>query len=345
MLFRGLGAFAPVTHGGGGRTFVTRGVKTTRAWRSATIWKPVPVSASSFSRTRFVSTTTQKPSSNSSRQYEVVGILGLLFLGAAVWNTRTSGVLHLDAPTTHSRIRGAFRVDPSTSQSLPMVLPTPQTPLPESCKDLVLVGLGVRTVSFLRVKVYVAALYIDANALESLSKIPEWRGYEAKWMAGQGPMNSEDLVSTLIENGFSFAIRIVPVRSTDYAHLRDGFTRSIQGRAKLARKAGQIDPETDESLSSSLLNLKEAFPRSSLPKGKALDLIFTPSPTKGLDLTLEEDKNVLGTVKALPGGPAAARFSIGNQLLLAYFANKDEISKPVCVSDVFCENLRLFLYS
>lgn len=111
------------------------------------------------------------------------------------------------------------------------------------------------------------------------------------------------------------------------------FQRAIQGRAKLARKQSQMSESTDEALSRSLQELKDAFPRASLPKGNALDLIFTPSSWgAGVDLTLEEGGKVLGRVES-PRGSAESQFGVARQLMLAYMADKDEISKPVSASN------------
>lgn len=175
-----------------------------------------------------------------------------------------------------------------------------------------------------------AGLYIDSAVLARLKKMEGWAGFQKEWMTDSKKERSgEELLATLLDQGIACVIRIVPVRPTDYGHLRDGFTRAVQGRAKLARKQQILLESTDEALSVSLQALKDAFPRTSLPKGKALDLIFTPSNSGiGLDLTLEEDGKVLGKVES-PRGREDSRFSVGRQLFLAYFADKDEISKPV----------------
>lgn len=278
-------------------------------------------------------------------------------LAASAYTTRP---LHLEAPPS---LAGAavgsgpvvvndsnseVRIDPSTKQPFPVKLTRPTTLLPASCGDLVLVGLGVRTVSFLRVQVYVAGLYVDEGALARLKDMPGWKDYQKQRLldpksnaskdvtstttSSNTEKSGEELVASLLDAGVPCLIRIVPVRSTDFAHLRDGFTRSIQARIKQARKAKLlIDEEgTESALSESLQALKEAFPRASLPKGQALDLVFAPHGSKGHSLTLEQDGKVLGSV--LPPGEGRSeemnRFSVARQLLLAYMADKDEISKP-----------------
>lgn len=52
-------------------------------------------------------------------------------------------------------------------------------PLSLSNASLSLVGLGVRTVSFLRVKVYSAGFYLEESALHSLASQSEWKVSEA----------------------------------------------------------------------------------------------------------------------------------------------------------------------
>lgn len=64
----------------------------------------------------------------------------------------------------------------------------------------------------------------------------------------------------------------MPTRNTDFAHLRDGFTRAIQARQKLARAAKTITDADEERISQSTQALKALFPSQSVPKGKALTL-------------------------------------------------------------------------
>lgn len=70
-----------------------------------------------------------------------------------------------------------------------------------------------------------------------------------------------------------FADHLVPTRNTDFAHLRDGFTRAIQARQKLARSAKLLTDADEERISQSTQALKALFPSQAVPKGKALTLI------------------------------------------------------------------------
>jgi hypothetical protein len=71
----------------------------------------------------------------------------------------------------------------------------------ELSPKLSLVGLGVRTVSFLRVKVYSAAFYIEDRVLQSLQKVPGWQTFSAQ------QIGDEALISTLLQTS-DCAIRI-----------------------------------------------------------------------------------------------------------------------------------------
>lgn len=54
-------------------------------------------------------------------------------------------------------------------------MPFPLTlTLSSSTTPLTLVGVGVRKVSFLKVKVYSAGFYVDKSTLKTLSTVPGW---------------------------------------------------------------------------------------------------------------------------------------------------------------------------
>ncbi len=72
--------------------------------------------------------------------------------------TTVAQLVHADVP-----------VDPDTQIPFPIRLA-----LASSSPTLSLVGLGVRKVSFLRVKVYSAGFYLEEGVQERLSDIPGW---------------------------------------------------------------------------------------------------------------------------------------------------------------------------
>ncbi|CAG8583604.1 2091_t:CDS:2 [Ambispora gerdemannii] len=87
-----------------------------------------------------------------------------------------------------------------------------------------LIGFGVRTVSFLKVKVYVVGLYVREQDIKMLR---DWRDFDKKRFLST---DDESMAHALLDQPVEFAIRIVPVRDTHGAHLRDGFTKSLFNR-------------------------------------------------------------------------------------------------------------------
>ncbi|KAM6494013.1 Chalcone isomerase, partial [Amanita muscaria] len=152
-------------------------------------------------------------------------------------------------------------VDPATSIAFPKTLTIPaKTKLP----TLSLVGVGVRTVSFLRIKVYSVGFYADLN--NPNLKIPR-------------DMPAEEKVKHLVENT-ACVIRIVPTRSTSFTHLRDAFIRALQSRMAKARMEGTLSEEDAIAAGSPMRTLKSIFPNSSLAKHTPFDIFLTP-PTPG----------------------------------------------------------------
>lgn len=139
-----------------------------------------------------------------------------------------------------------------------------------------LLGLGIRTVSFLSIQVYVVGLYVAHNDLSKLQ--------EAMVRAAASPGattlvegEKDTLKHTLIDsigsekiwgeilsqNGIKSALRIVPTRSTDFGHLRDGWVRGITARSKGADFA-------DEGFKTAVGDFKALFGGRKLAKGKSL---------------------------------------------------------------------------
>lgn len=92
--------------------------------------------------------------------------------------------MHSEAPVAPSK-----RADPATGVELPLRVKAGQ-------EELHLLGLGVRTVTFLRVQVYVAALYIQPSALK-----------EAAELVRQGK-SAEETMRQLIAKGTTALVRI-----------------------------------------------------------------------------------------------------------------------------------------
>ncbi|KAK8843440.1 hypothetical protein IAR55_007097 [Kwoniella newhampshirensis] len=257
----------------------------------------------------------------------------LTIVGGAVWisvsneglrdSLKAPFLVHADSAATDFRddpkSQAPFRVDPDTSIAFPLTFTT-TSPSP----SLTLVGLGVRKVSFLRVKVYSAGFYLDERFTNDLHNIPGWHTFTAQHLLtppttspsdllGAPQLSGEGLIRSLLDRPIACAVRIVPNRNTDFGHLRDAFTRALVARQKIARTAGTLTESDESRIAESIQLLKSFFPSQTVMKGK--DVVLLRPPEGGL--VVEFEGKVLGRVN----DPW-----IGKELMLTYFADKDVIS-------------------
>ena len=157
-----------------------------------------------------------------------------------------------------------------------------------------LVGLGIRTVSFLGIQVYVVGLYIALPDIATLQErlIRTLDPVATALVAGEkdklkalllDPEKGEDVWNSILKDGqLRTAIRIVPTRNTDYMHLRDGFVRGITARTQHFASAKQDPSFNDESFGAALNEFKAMWgggARKSVPKGEIL-LMTRDAPGK-----------------------------------------------------------------
>lgn len=130
-------------------------------------------------------------------------------------------------------------------------LPSP-TPVNDT-EQYTLLGHGIRTVSFLSIKVYVLGVYVRTSDLPTLhaalvrsvspspsatSLLPDEKAdLRKRLLDAEGSRKTWDKV--LRESGVRMIVRVVPTRDTDFAHLRDGWVRGITARTQEASKAAQ----------------------------------------------------------------------------------------------------------
>jgi len=212
-------------------------------------------------------------------------VLGTALLASFVFATNH---VYADAQTESSNVV----IDPSTSITFPKTMHIPsRVPIP----DLSLIGVGVRTVSFLGIKVYSVAFYADLN--NPILQIPQ-------------SATPEEKIDYIIQNT-TCALRVIPTRSTSYSHLRDGFMRALQARLVLAKKMDALTPQEELEIQSPLRTFKSMFPNSKpLEKHQPLDLLFM-APVTG------EPRNVI--VRDL--GSVQSDW-LARELLRAYFHEK-----------------------
>ncbi|CDZ96323.1 Chalcone isomerase [Phaffia rhodozyma] len=214
--------------------------------------------------------------------------------------TRLLSVLELEAPPPSN-----VKIDSSTSLPFPLsILPKSLQSASPSSAPLALVGLGVRTVSFLRVKVYAAGFYAPKGT----------------WWEKPG-MGSEASMKEFLESDQPCVLRIVPTRNTGFDHLRDGFVRAIQARVKLLSKASQMSESEAEAIESALTPFKAMFPKRSAAKGEELLLIRLSSG----ELVVEFEGEILGKVQEK---------AIGKLLMIGYFLDDGKEISPVLKNSV-----------
>lgn len=184
----------------------------------------------------------------------------------------------------------------------------PGEEVPTSSRDeeeYQLLGLGIRTVSFLKIQVYAVGLYVAKSDIPELQKLlvrtairppgqekTNTDAFIADAATSLVPGERQQLKDLLLDpeqsneawneifkksqkkqdEGIRTVLRIVPTRNTDFMHLRDGWVRGITARASAAQKAQ--NPEfQDESFGTALNDFKTVFGgglRKSVPKGQPL---------------------------------------------------------------------------
>jgi len=148
-----------------------------------------------------------------------------------------------------------------------------------------LVGLGIRTVSFLGIQVYVVGMYVAVPDIATLQErlirtqdpvattlVPGEKGKlrEALLDANQ----SEDIWNAVLKDGgIRSVFRIVPTRNTDFSHLKDGFLRQLTAKTQHFAAKRNDQSFSDEAFGQSIDKFKALFsaaPRKNLPKGEIL---------------------------------------------------------------------------
>ncbi|KAL2195180.1 chalcone-flavanone isomerase-domain-containing protein [Corynascus similis CBS 632.67] len=212
---------------------------------------------------------------------------------------------------------------------------TPTITTPSGTTEYTLVGLGLRTVTFLGLQVYVVGYYVataDIAALQNaLTKrinpiattlVPDER--EQLRAALLDPAEGERTWDELLAAGVPArsAFRVVPVRDTDFHHLRDGFVRAIQARATPGAA-------TDDSFGEAVRQFRAVFNRGSVPKRK--ELLLVRDETGRLSIAYDG-----GAASKKKEGRPAGRQLIGvvedervsRALWLNYLAGKKVASEP-----------------
>ncbi|KAJ5525870.1 hypothetical protein N7494_012520 [Penicillium frequentans] len=181
-----------------------------------------------------------------------------------------------------------------------------------------LLGLGIRTVSFLSIQVYVVGLYVAKSDITELQQrlvhtaVHPPVSDDVAAISGVGAEAATSLVSPerqqlrellmdpehgdaawtalIKENGIRTAFRIVPTRNTDFLHLRDAWVRGITARAQMNKSASGSESQ-DMAFGSAINEFKAIVgggQAKNVNKGQAvvllrnahgaLDALFQPDP-------------------------------------------------------------------
>ena len=148
-----------------------------------------------------------------------------------------------------------------------------------------LVGLGIRTVSFLGIQVYVVGLYIalsDVSILQE-SLIRTLDPIATTLVAGEksklkdlllDPERSEEIWNSIIKDSkIRTAFRIVPTRNTDFMHLRDGWVRGMTAKTQKSPVIKDDPAFSDEAFGQAVNEFKAIWGggvRKNVPKGETL---------------------------------------------------------------------------
>ncbi|KAI0967550.1 chalcone-flavanone isomerase [Xylaria arbuscula] len=193
--------------------------------------------------------------------------------------------------------------------------------------EYTLVGLGVRTVTFLGFEVYMVGYYIATQDIAALQArlIKEINPIattlistekDALRQALLDPERGEKLWNSILEEIRPRSLfRIIPVRDTDFHHLRDGFVRAIT-----ARSQGNNAEFGDEAFGLAMKDFRSLFNRGKVPKSREL-LLFRDAAGQ-LTVTYDDGKTGVGSIGRVNDE------RVSRLLWLNYLAGKQVASEP-----------------
>lgn len=209
---------------------------------------------------------------------------------------------------------------PSVTAPTLIVQPTGQK------TEYTLVGTGVRTVTFLGLQVYVVGYYVATADIAALQArlVKKVNPIASTLVAGEkedlratllDPVKGEELWTELLKEGIPArsVFRVVPVRDTNFSHLRDGFVRAIMARSNR-------DVDGDE-VGEGVAAFKKVMSAGKVPKKKELLLVRGKQGRLSVvfDDGSEAGRQNLGTVESE---------ALSRALWLNYLAGSNVASPP-----------------
>ena len=193
--------------------------------------------------------------------------------------------------------------------------------------EYTLVGLGVRTVTFLGFEVYMVGYYmatqdiaaVQARLVKEINPIATTLIASEKDTLRQAlldPERSEQLWNSILKEIRPRSLfRIIPVRDTDFHHLRDGFVRAIT-----ARTQGNNAEFGDEAFGLAMKDFKSLFNRGKVPKSR--ELLLCRDAAGRLTVTYDDGKTGMGSIGRVEDE------RVSRLLWLNYLAGKQVASEP-----------------
>lgn len=172
----------------------------------------------------------------------------------------------------------------------------PGGPTDSALTEYQLLGLGIRTVSFLGIQVYVVGVYI---ATEDIAKIQQKlvrriTANGSTLVAGEkeklkamllDPEQGLDIWDDILQTaGVRSCVRIVPVRNTDFHHMRDAWVRLVTAKAQ----SNQAE-YGDEQFGLAVSHFKQLFTKGSIPKGR--EILLNRNAQGKLAIWYDDGKN------------------------------------------------------
>ncbi|KAK4461006.1 chalcone-flavanone isomerase-domain-containing protein [Cladorrhinum samala] len=215
-----------------------------------------------------------------------------------------------------------------TSPLSPEPVSTAVTTTAQTTTEYTLVGLGLRTVTFIGIQVYVVGFYVATSDIAALQSalVKKVNPIATTLVPGErdqlrtellDPEQSGKVWDELLAQGIPArsAFRVIPVRDTDFHHLRDGFVRAIQDRTK--------QHANDDNFGEAMRQFRAIFNRGSVPKRK--ELLLVRDETGKLSIAYDGSKSKK-TDRQLVGVVEDERVS--RALWLNYLGGKAVASEP-----------------
>ncbi|KAK7994676.1 hypothetical protein PG990_013449 [Apiospora arundinis] len=240
-------------------------------------------------------------------------------------------------PTGHSSITSfprTLELDINSHTAADDRSPQHPTKINTGGVEYTLVGLGMRSVSFLGIQVYLVGYYVATSDVAALQKqlmreihptattlVPSEKDELRRRLLDpvEGDKIWQDLLCDLRPRSL---FRIVPVRDTDFHHLRDGFVRAITARSALGGEEYKED-----SFGEAMRDFRNIFNRGKVPK--AGELIMARDERGGLTVVFDDSKN-----KEKPGQQQRTTLGrvederVSRALWMNYLAGKAVASEP-----------------